>query len=146
MRSWIVTLRNRGPTAQLAVLGLAVLAVYAVVAPVAGGTSGGPGLAASATAAALCLLGAGAALIASRAFNQRGKVLPGVLVGTALRMGIPLASALALQLSVKPLADAYLLIYLLVFYPVTLFVETFLSLPRADALHNRSGGSGNVAT
>jgi hypothetical protein len=146
MRSWIATLRNRGLVTQLAVLGLAVLVVYAAVAPVAGGTGGGAGLAASATAAAACLLGAGVALIASRGFSRRDKVLHGFLVGAALRMAIPLASALALQLSVKPLAEAYLLIYFLVFYPVTLFVETFLSLPRAGAARAGEGRSPEVAS
>lgn len=144
MRSWIATLRDRGLAAQLGVLGLAVLVIYAVVAPVAGGISGLPGLAASASAAAACLLGAGAGLIASRGFSRRDKVLQGFLVGAALRMAVPLASALALQLCVKPLAEAYLLIYFLVFYPVTLFVETFLSLPRAGAARAGEGRSPEV--
>ena len=141
MRSWIATLRNRGLVAQLSGLGLAVLVVYAVVAPVAGGISGLLGLAASATAAAACLLGAAAALVASRGFSRGERVLHGFLVGAALRTAVPLASALALQFSVKPLADAYLLIYFLVFYPVTLFVETFLSLPRAGGPRAGNGRS-----
>ena len=140
MRSWIATLRNRGLVAQLSGLGLAVLVVYAVVAPVAGGIGGLTGLAASATAAGACLLGAGA-LIASRGLSRGETVLHGFLVGAALRTAVPLASALALQFSVKPLADAYLLIYFLVFYPVTLFVEMFLSLPRAGAPRDGSGRS-----
>ena len=132
--------------AQVSVLGLAVLVAYALVAPVAVATGGPGGLAASATAAALCLLGAEAALIASRAVAQRGKMLEGVLVGSALRMGIPLTFGLALQVSVKPLADAYLLVYLLVFYPVTLFVETFLSLRGASAPRSGKGRSSQVAS
>jgi hypothetical protein len=123
-----------------------VLVVYVVVAPVAWGISGSAGLAASATAAALCLLGAGAALIAARAFTRRGKLLQGVLVGMALRMGIPLTFGLALQLSLKALGDACLLIYLLVFYPVTLFVETYLSLSRAGASREGNRQSPEVAS
>jgi hypothetical protein len=127
-------------------LGLAVLVVYAVVAPAAGEMSGPAGLAASAAAAALCLLGAGAALIAAQAFTRQGKTLQGLLLGMALRMGIPLSFGLALQFSVKPLGDAHLLIYLLVFYPVTLFVETYLSLSRAGTARDDSGRSPEVAS
>ena len=145
MRSWIATLRSRGLLAQVSLLGLAVLVVYAVVAPVAVAASGWEGLAASATAALLCLLGAVAALIASRAFALRGRMLESMLVG-ALRMGTPLGFGLALQLSIRPLADAYLLVYLLVYSPVTLFVETFLSLPGAGSRGVGNGRSSAVAS
>jgi hypothetical protein len=139
MSSWIATLRRRGLVAQLSLLGVAVISVYALVAPVAGLTAGGGGLAASATAAAVCLAGAGLALTASRTLGQGPHVLRGVLFGMPLRMGIPLLGALLLQWLAEPLAEAHLLVYFLVFYPVTLFVETFLSLPRADALGDLNG-------
>lgn len=145
MKRWVATLRNGSLATQLAVLGAVVIGVYALVAPAAGCAGGIAGLAASATAAGLCLLGAASALAACRALRSPSHVLYGVLVGMLLRMGIPLFSALTLQITVRPLAEASLLVYFLVFYPVTLFVETFLSLPVAEASDRRSEASANAA-
>ena len=44
-------------------------------------------------------------------------------------MGIPLVGALVFHLQGGVLAEAGLLVYLVVFYPVSLGVETYLSLP-----------------
>jgi hypothetical protein len=52
-----------------------------------------------------------------------------MLVSMAARMGIPLVPALAIHLAGGPLANAGLLYYLLVFYPITLAVDVALSLP-----------------
>jgi hypothetical protein len=133
MKRWVAAMRDLGLAAQLAVLAGAVLAVWGLVAPVAGLVGGVAGLAAAATAGGVCWLGAAAALVASRAFGDGKRALSGVLYGMLLRMGIPLFSALALQMTVKYLADAHLLVYFLAFYPVTLLLETTLSLPRPDA-------------
>ena len=122
-------LRSRGPLVQSAVLGLAVLAAYAVVAPVAGLLSGADGLAAAAVAAGLCLLGAILALLVCRSFRGPQRAWQGVLAGMLPRMGVPLAFALVLHLRGGPLAEAGLLVYLVVFYPVTLSLETALTLP-----------------
>ena len=146
MKRRAATIRAWGLPAQLLLLAAVVLAVYALVAPVAGRVTGVAGLAASATAAALCWLGAAAALVVSRAFRDPERVLYGVLCGMLLRMGIPLFSALALQLSVAALAEAYLLIYFLVFYPITLLVETILSLPQSDAPAGRKHVSPDVSS
>jgi hypothetical protein len=121
--------RSRGLATQAAVLVGMVLAVYAAVAPVAGALSGTVGLAAAAVAAGLCLAGAGLALVACRLYRDSKRALQGVLIGMVLRMGVPLLSALAIQVQGGGLARAGLLVYLVVFYPVTLFVETALSLP-----------------
>jgi hypothetical protein len=129
MSRWVATLRSRGLAVQSGVLAAAVLVVFAAVAPAAVCASGTAGLAASATAAGLCLVGAASALATCRALRGPDYMVYGVLLGMLLRMGIPLVSAVALQIAVRPLADAYVLVYLLVFYPVTLSVETFLSLP-----------------
>ena len=111
------------------------------MAPGCAAGGGVAGLAASATAAALCWLGAAAALVVARAFRDPKRVLHGVLYGMLLRMFIPLFAALALQWSAAALAEGYLLVYFLVFYPVTLFVETTLSLPQADAPDGRDDAS-----
>ena len=105
---------------------------YAAVAPVANAVSGPAGLAAAAVAAGLCLTGAGLALAASRRFREPDNAWQGVLIGMLLRMGVPLLSALPIQFCGGRLAEAGVLVYLVVFYPVTLFVETALSVPLKD--------------
>jgi hypothetical protein len=129
MKSWLTSLQGRGLAAQEAVLAAAVLAVYAAVAPVAAAVSGVMGLASAAVAAGLCLAGAGLALAACHRFRDPKNSLQGVLIGMLLRMGVPLFSALVIQVQGGGLAKAGVLIYLVVFYPVTLFVETALWLP-----------------
>ena len=71
------------------------------------------------------------ALVLSEPLRRPQYVLTLVHVGMMIRMGIPLAAALAVYFVGGPLADAGFLYYLVVFYPVTLTVETFLSLPEA---------------
>ena len=134
MRPSLATLRGRGsPTCHL-VLAVVVLAGYAVAGVVAWLLSGPWGPAAAGVAAAVCWLGAAAALEATIRVTRRQHVLAGMMVGMALRMGIPLASVIAVYLGGGPLMQAGVLYYFLFFYPLTLAVETALSLPRpADA-------------
>jgi hypothetical protein len=129
MGSWFARLRSRGLATQSAVLAVAVLAVFAAVAPVAGALSGMAGLAAAAAAAGLCFAGAGLALIVCCRFRDPKRALQRVLIGMLLRTGVPLSSALMIQVQGGSLAKAGFLVYLIAFYPVTLFVETALSLP-----------------
>jgi len=146
MRSWLTRVRGWGLAAQSAVLLGVVLVACGIVMPVAGFVSGSAGIAAALVAAGLCLLGAGLALVACRLFRGPEHVLPAVLVGMLLRMGIPLASGLALQFQGGPLAEAGLLVYLVVFYPVTLFVETALSLPLGEGPRHQNDVSASVAS
>jgi hypothetical protein len=143
MVAWLANLRNRSLPVRLAVLVLAVLAVYALAAPVAVQWGGAQGLAAAAVAAGLCLAGAAAAIVTTRRLrgdcsnsrvNENGTVpfkapLLALWLGMALRMGIPLAVGLTLHLHGGMLAQAGLLWYLLLFYPVTLIAGTIVSLP-----------------
>jgi len=64
----------------------------------------------------------------------------------AARMGIPLAFALACHLRGGLLADAGLLYYLLLFYPVTLGVETAWLLPGRSAAAAAPGPQEGVAS
>lgn len=131
MGTWFADLRNRSLSVRGAFLGLAVLGLYVLVAPVAGLLSGWAGLAAAAAAAVFCLTGATLALVVSHLFRQPPRALAGMLLGMAARMGIPLGFGLACDLHGGALAQGGLLYYLLVFYPVTLGLETALSLPVA---------------
>jgi len=141
MKRRVATIRAWGVPAQLLLLAAVVLAVYGLAAPVAGLAAGFGGLAASAAAAAVCWLGAAAALAVSRAFQEGDRPLHGVLFGMLLRTGIPLFSAIALQMSVPALGEAHLLVYFVVFYPIALLVETVMSLPQPDASAGRADQS-----
>ncbi len=145
--TWLADLRNRSIAARGTFLGLVVLGLYALVAPVAGFFCGGPaGIWAAAAAALLCLAGAGLALVVSHALREPNHALYGMLLGMAARMGIPLGFGLVCHLQGGALAEAGLLYYLLVFYPVTLGVETALSLPRNERPASSSDVSKDVVS
>lgn len=137
------SLRRRGLAGQSAVLTAAVLVVYAAVSPVAGYIGGAMGMAAAAVAAGLCLAGAGLALVVCRLFRDPKRAFQGVLIGMFLRVGVPLLAALGIQAQGGGLAAAGLFVYLLVFYPVVLIVETALSLPPDDRPQRPGDASGN---
>ncbi len=117
---------------RVLLLGLTVALLFSVVGPIAWFLSGKPGLTAAAVAAGICLLSATLALIVSYALRRPAVALYGLLFGMALRMGIPLVFAGAVHLYGGGLAKAGVLYYLLVFYPLTLGIETVLSLPKVE--------------
>jgi len=127
--AWFSDLRNRSLTARSLLLGLVTLGVLTVAAPVGFVLSGPPGVWAAAAGAGLCLAGAVAALVVSDRLHRSEHALHAALLGMAARMAIPLGLGFTLYLLSRPLANAGLLYYLLVFYPVTLSVETMLSWP-----------------
>lgn len=128
---WLSNLRNRSVVFRAAVLGIVVLVAFAMIGPVAVRLGGSVALAAASLAAALCLTGATVALVVGNFLRGPRHALAALAAGMAVRMGVPLAPALAIHLQGGPLAEAGLLYYLLVFYPVTLAVETALSLPES---------------
>ncbi len=69
-------------------------------------------------------------LVVYRAFPGPNSAWQGMLAGMLPRMAIPLGFAIPLHIHGGPLAEAGLLVYLVVFYPVTLAAETALCLPR----------------
>lgn len=128
------------------VLLAAAVATWALVALVAWRLVGLWGVAAAGAAATCCWIGAAGALGAHHWLGRRGSGLWSLLVGMGLRMGVPLAVGLILHWQSQPLAEAGLLYYFLAFYPVTLAVETVLSLsgPTGSAQPTqrpREGGS-----
>jgi hypothetical protein len=127
--SWLYNLRNRNAAVRIATLTLVVLVVFGLVGPVAFHIGGLMALAAAALAAGLCLAGGSMALMASRLLPGPNLALVALMTSMTARMAIPLAFGLAIHLHGGPLAKAGLLYYLLVFYPVTLAVETLLTLP-----------------
>ncbi len=138
MKQWLLSLRSRGLGAKSAVLGLVVLAVYVPVAPFAALHRGLMGMAAAALGALFCWLGAECGLLICGLFQDPKLAAQGMLLGMLPRMAIPIGMGLAVQLLGGPLAEAGVLVYLVVFYPVTLSVETVLCLP-ANAPTTRPG-------
>ena len=111
---------------------LAVVAVLAaaVILPLGWAISGNrTGLFAGAAAGGVCLLAAWTALGLSEPLRRPMYMLAQLFVGMLIRMGIPLAAALAVYFRGGPLADAGFLYYVVLFYPVMLVAETFLVLP-----------------
>jgi hypothetical protein len=150
MQTFFANLRNRSLAVRTAVLLLAVVLLWGLVSPVAWHFGGPRGLAAAAVAAGCCLLGAGMALVASDLLSEITHVLYGLLLGMFFRMGVPMGFALAIHFQRGELADAGVLYYLAVFYPMTLAVETLLSLPSSaqaatpggTTRNSRSGAAG----
>jgi hypothetical protein len=120
--------KDGGIVAQAAWLGVAVLLVAAIAGPFIAYWGGHAGLIAAAAAGAVCWTGAVAGLAAGRLFAVNA--FAALLAGMFFRMGFPLGFALAILLSGGYLAHAGSLYYLLLFYPVTLTVETALLIPR----------------
>ena len=129
MVHWLCNLRNRGVAVRLMVLGGVVLAALAATAPVAIHLGGSLALTAATTAAGLCLAGATAGLAIVDRFRTPSGALAALWIGMTLRTGVPFAAGMAIHLHGGPLAQAGLLCYLLVFYPIALAIGTILSLP-----------------
>ena len=109
--------------ANVAVIGVAVLCL-AFAAPVAYGCSGPVGLRAAVPADATCCLGAIGSLCVSPWLRSPSRMLIATLVGMSTRLGVSLSAATVIQLTGGPLAEAGFVYYLLLFYMVTLIVET----------------------
>ena len=132
MNSRLIHLQNQTATVRVLALAVAVAAVFAIAGPAAVAIGGSAALLAATVAAALCFAGAAMALMAGSLLTGPRLALAALLIGIAARMAIPLIVGVALHLRGGPLAEAGLLYYLLVFYPVTLAVETLLSLPASQ--------------
>jgi hypothetical protein len=103
---------------------VAAVACLAVGGPVAYWLSGKSGLAAAALASGCCCVGALGALGVALWLRGPRYLLASVLVGMGVRMGVALGAALIVQLGGGPLVDVGFVYYLLMFYLVTLAVET----------------------
>jgi hypothetical protein len=132
MANWLGNFRRRSVVNRLALLGVVMLAAYAAAAPVAIHLGGFMALAAATLAGGLCLAGTAAALAIADRMRGPGGVLAALWLGMALRTGVPFVIGIAIHLHGGPLAQAGLLCYLLIFYPITLAVGTILSLPPPD--------------
>lgn len=129
MLSYLSAMKGRSLVFRETILCLVQLFVFLIAWPIVQRYGGCNGVIAAAVAAVLCLAGAGLALALGDCLQQPHEAMVSLTIGTMIRMGIPLASGLAIHLCGGPLAEAGLLYYLLMFYPVALAAGTVLSLP-----------------
>ena len=119
----------------------AIAVSFAIVAPLSYRAHEMMGLWAAVIAVAVCLLSPLGASLATRAFATRDKALAGLLVSMFLRMGIPLAFCLVMQIQKGPLLEAGIVYYVLVFYLVVLVVETYFAMRHVEHRQTSSGGA-----
>lgn len=115
---------------RLALLTAVAVLAFAGVAAWRFSQVGAIGVWAAAVAAAICLAGAAAALIATAALRNTGPqgAVSGMLLGMLFRMGLPLGALMAFQQNGGPLAEAGIVGCLLLVYPVTLLAEVALAV------------------
>jgi hypothetical protein len=82
----------------------------------------------SALAAAICWIGAMVSLVLLHVLRMRGSPMAGAMLGMLVRMTIPLGIIAAATMQGGRLAEAGLAGQLVVFYLVTLAIETCLSV------------------
>ncbi|MEX0676291.1 MAG: hypothetical protein WD063_04410 [Pirellulales bacterium] len=123
-------LSRLGILAQAGLVAGVLFIVWLPVASVAYAISGNAGTIASAVAAALCLVGAEFALIATLPFSRPSAAMYSLAVGMLARTLIPLASGVVVHLTVPVLAGAGMVFYLLFFYMTALATETVLMLAK----------------
>jgi hypothetical protein len=111
-----------------AALTASVAIAWLIDAPVASRIAGHSIWGVSALAAGICWFGAMLSLVLLHVLRLRGSPVAGVLVGMLVRMTIPLSIAFMATTQEGSLAEAGLLGQLVVFYLVTLAIETCLSL------------------
>lgn len=111
-------------------VGTAALSL-AVVGPVAWSLAGSNGLAGAIASCAVCTLGAAIALSLGLFISSEQAPLLHLGLGLFVRMALPLAFALVVIKTSPALVDAGTLYSLVLFYLVTLTVETLLTLPES---------------
>lgn len=124
---------------NLGLLALAVIATLAVAGPIAWARYGESGLWAATIAATVCGVSAGASLAVVARASRSGMGVHGALLGMLIRLGAPLATGVYFQQRGGELAEAGVFGLIVVFYLVTLFVETLLSVKLIQQLPKKAG-------
>ena len=126
------------------ILSLSVVFAFPVVGYFAYLRGGVDGVKSAGVAALVCWVAATAALLVSGSVKQSPSGVAGILLASALRFGLPLAAAILLQSGGGNFAEAGFLSWIVLFYLITLAVETTLSL-LLQRNQNQSDGRG-IAT
>ncbi len=123
-----------GLVAQSGIVAGAVAAAWLVIAPCSYGFGGAAGVLAECVAAGVSLLAAQLALVIGCLFQGRAAAMYGMVSGMTVRMAVCLMLGVSLQLGMRELANGAMILYLLIFYMVTLATETGLLLARVRPL------------
>lgn len=113
---------------SVGMLSMAVLLAYPLVAWWGYLQHGPGGLSAALVAALVCWLGAALALLVTWLLDAPETAVSSLLLSMSFRMGLPLVGGLLLHQAGGPLASSGVFGMVLIFYLVTLAVETPLSL------------------
>jgi hypothetical protein len=118
-----------------------MVAAYPIVALIGSQMMKMPIWETAALAAAICWLSATIALIAFHFFRQRGNGAAGTLIGTLVRLGIPVVIGIAATNAGGKLRDEGFFGLIVVFYMVALAADTILALAlaRLPASGGRNG-------
>jgi hypothetical protein len=119
-------LAGLGVVAQSAVVAGALVVAYLLVAPLAASLSGTFGLKTALLAAVACYVGAQFSLLISVLIRGGATIMHRLVLGMVARAMFPMVLGAGLHLRDPELASAGLICYVLVFYMVTLAVDTAL--------------------
>lgn len=128
-------------SARCALLVTLTALLLAAVAPFAWQLNGREGLIAACLGAGICLFASAGAIAMSELFRGPHNALAAVLSGMLVRMAVPLIFVMIVYLRSNVLAEAGLVFYVLLFYLVTLAVETWMALAQVEMSR---GGSRKV--
>jgi hypothetical protein len=137
---WLA-LGRLGFIAESGILATVVAAVWLLLAPLGYAQAGTAGLVAAAVAAGVSLAAAQIALTIGHLFRGPAAPMYGMVAGMFARMSVALLVGVTLQRGMPALADAAMILYLLVFYLVTLFVETVMLVAKIRPDSFRPGPS-----
>jgi hypothetical protein len=126
-----------------ALLALSVVLVFPFVGYCAYVEFGVAGVKTAGVAAAICWLAATLALLVTGSVRNSPHAVAGILIAGGLRFALPLVSGFALQHSGGDLAETGIFRWMLIFYLLTLSVETVLSVS-LDHKQCQGDGKGSV--
>lgn len=128
MNSWLTKHGPRSVTACLVCLALVLILAALPALWLAGVQHGAAGWQAVVVAAAVCGLAGSLALATAAIFRRPAVVMYALGLGMLFRIGLPLGVGTALDATGGPLAQAGVFGWIVVFFLLTLAVETLLSL------------------
>lgn len=137
-RKHVIPPLPQGLLSSCALLSLVVLLVLPLGAWYNGTRHGAMGIVAALVGAAVCWVGAMAALVVATKPRRAHDQLTAVFLGMLLRTGFPLLGAFVLTAASRELADAGVFACILMFYLPTLCAETYLSVRLLNSRNNET--------
>ena len=131
--SWLQRLNQMTWLGRVLTLLAVMFLAFLVATPVALYTCGRDGMVAAAVALVICLLGGLGSLLVCELFRDPNLVLYRVLIGTMLRMGLPLGLFLVVYYRGGTLVEAGVGFYVIGFYLIMLTTETLMLVPDTRA-------------